>query len=127
MIAFNKIYEVLREGDTDNCYAINVTIDSYSHPITMKTVQWQNTVDGDTTDDVEVIDWDNCTKVGTGSKQILIPADKQTNKYPSARRATNTEYDTLYWEWLDIVEADSDIQKIINDLLAENNEVYITS
>jgi len=126
MIEFKKTDEVLRNAN-NVCYAINVTIDAYKQPLVYKTVSWPEELDSETTVDVQIPDWDNSNKVGTATKQILIPENKQTDALPAERRSPFTEFDTLMREWIQIIEADGDIIKIKEDFLKDNNEVYVSS
>ena len=122
IIQFNFIEEILRNAD-DVCYAMNITVNAYDDNIPWKTIQVQNTPDGDTTDDVEVPDWDNGVLRGSKTQQILIPVNKQTNTFPSAPRLPNSDYDSLIMDWRELYRSDAGIIKIQNDFIEDANPI----
>ena len=79
---FNCTEEILRNAD-GVCYAMNITVNAYKQHVPLKTIQVQITSDGDTTEDVEVPDWDAGDLIGSKTQQILIPTNKQTNTLPT--------------------------------------------
>ena len=128
MIHFNQTEEILRNAD-DVCYAMNVTIKAYSSPLIMKTKTYNLTDNDNTTENYQTPDWDNSTEIGTKTMQILIPANKQTNTFPTANRVTNTEYNELIHEWK-VYDPDGDVLKIKNDFLTDlgpSYDGYVTS
>ena len=123
MIHFNQTEEIIRNAD-DVCYAMNVTIKAYGSPLVRKTRTYNLNSTDDTTATHLVPDWDNCTEIGSDTKQILIPANKQTNTVSAGRRATPTDYDTLRPEWYAIANEDDDIIKIKQDFLTNLGPTY---
>ena len=108
--------ETVLRNSADKAYAIDIELRAFKGPLTMKTIQMQNTPDGDTTDDVEVPDLDKSTKLGSVVLQWLIPTDKQTDTFPTAPRVTNTEYDSLIWQWRELYREDGDYKRLDSEL-----------
>lgn len=106
---------ILRNAD-DVTYAIDVEVSLWKTPLTMKTVTLNTTPDTDETAEFEKIDWDNSNKLGSETVQWLIPTNKQTNTFPTAKGAENTAYDTLQWEWRELYLQDGDIVRVEEEL-----------
>ena len=110
---------ILRNAD-DVTYAIDIEVSLWKAPLTMKTVNVNTTPDTDETAEVEKIDWDNSTKLGSQTVQWLIPTNKQTNTFPTEHRVENTAYDTLKWEWRELYYQDGDIIRVEQELREEH-------
>ena len=122
MITIRHKENILRNAD-NVVYGIMVDIECYKEPIAMKDrLVRENFDDAEPTINVQEYDWDNSTKLGSESHQFLIPENKQTDTFPTANRETNTEYDTLIWEWRTLYQQDSDIQRIELELMDANRE-----
>jgi hypothetical protein len=118
MIRIKNNETVIRSG-TDTTIAIDVEVCAYETPLTMKTVSLNVTDTTDETEDHEVPDWDNSTKLKSKTKQWLIPTNKQTDTFPTAPRVENTAYDILIWEWRELYRKDTDIIRIESELREE--------
>ena len=122
MITIRHKETILRNA-MDVAYAIDIDIECYKEPIAMKDrLVRENFDDAEPTYNIKEYDWDNSTKLGSESHQFLIPENKQTDTFPTANRETNTEYDTLIWEWRTLYQQDSDIQRIELELMDANRE-----
>ena len=128
MIRIKNNETVIRSG-TDTTIAIDVEVCAYETPLTMKTVSLNVTDTTDETEDHEVPDWDNSTKLKSKTHQWLIPTNKQTDTFPTARRAENTTYDILIWEWRELYQKDTDIIRIESELREEfkSKDGYVSS
>jgi PKD repeat protein len=120
---FNCTEEILRNAD-GVCYAMNITVNAYKQHVPLKTIQVQITSDGDTTEDVEVPDWDAGDLIGSKTQQILIPTNKQTNTLPTLPRTPDSDYDSLIIEWRIMYESDTEILKIKNDLIETETTTF---
>ena len=118
MLRIKNNETVIRSG-TDTTIAIDVEVCAYETPLTMKTVSLNVTDTTDETEDHEVPDWDNSTKLKSKTKQWLIPTNKQTDTFPTAPRVENTAYDILIWEWRELYRKDTDIIRIESELREE--------
>ena len=128
MIRIKNNETVIRSA-TDNTIAIDIEVCVYETPLTMKTVSLNVTDTTDETEDFEVPDWDNSTKLKSKTQQWLIPTNKQTDTFPTARRAENTAYDILIWEWRELYKENGDIIRITSELREEfkSKDGYVTS
>ena len=128
MIRIKNNETVIRSG-TDTTIAIDVEVCAYETPLTMKTVSLNVTDTTDETEDHEVPDWDNSTKLKSKTKQWLIPTNKQTDTFPTAPRVENTAYDILIWEWRELYQKDTDIIRIESELREEfkSKDGYVSS
>ena len=128
MLRIKNNETVIRSG-TDTTIAIDVEVCAYETPLTMKTVSLNVTDTTDETEDHEVPDWDNSTKLKSKTKQWLIPTNKQTDTFPTAPRVENTAYDILIWEWRELYRKDTDIIRIESELREEfkSKDGYVSS
>ena len=128
MIRIKNNETVIRSG-TDTTIAIDVEVCAYETPLIMKTVSLNVTDTTDETEDHEVPDWDNSTKLKSKTKQWLIPTNKQTDTFPTAPRVENTAYDILIWEWRELYRKDTDIIRIESELREEfkSKDGYVSS
>ena len=128
MIRIKNNETVIRSA-TDTTIAIDIEVCVYETPLTMKTVSLNVTDTTDETEDFEVPDWDNSTKLKSKTQQWLIPTNKQTDTFPTARRAENTAYDILIWEWRELYKENGDIIRITSELREEfkSKDGYVTS
>ena len=126
---------VLKYNDTvlrnavDVAYAIDVEVCLYKGPLVMKTVSKYTSPDNDVTEDFEVPDWDNSTKLGSKTHQWLIPTDKQTSSHQPGHGELSNDYNALATQWYQAFVEDADIKRIYLELCEEfkSHDGYFTT
>lgn len=124
-----KYNDTVLRNAADVTYAIDIEVCLYKGPLVMKTVSKYTSPDNDVTEDFEVPDWDNSTKLGSETKQYLIPTNKQTSSYPPGHGGLKTDYNQLATQWREAYQEDSDIKRIYSELREEHKskDGYVTS
>jgi len=126
---------ILKYNDTvlrnvvDVAYAIDVEVCLYKGPLVMKTVSKYTSPDNDVTEDFEVPDWDNSTKLGSKTSQYIIPTNKQTSSYQPNHGELKNDYNELAVQWRETYTEDADIKRIYLELCEEfkSHDGYFTT
>ena len=122
MITIRHKETILRNA-MDVAYAIDIDVECYKLPLAEKDrFIRENFDDTEPTVNIKEIDWDKSNKLSSERHQFLIPTNKQTDTFPSNKRESNTDYDSLIWEWRELYQEDSDIIRLTKEQLKLNEE-----
>ena len=122
MITIRHKETILRNA-MDVAYAIDIDVECYKLPLAEKDrVIRENFDDAEPTVNIKETDWDKSNKLSSERHQFLIPTNKQTDTFPSNKRESNTDYDSLIWEWRELYQEDSDIIRLTKEQLKLNEE-----
>ena len=122
MITIRHKETILRNA-MDVAYAIDIDVECYKLPLAEKDrFIRENFDDAEPTVNIKETDWDKSNKLSSERHQFLIPTNKQTDTFPSNKRESNTDYDSLIWVWRELYQEDSDIIRITKEQLKLNEE-----
>jgi|TARA_R100001510_G_C7533664_1_gene124078 hypothetical protein len=122
MITIRHKETILRNA-MDVAYAIDIDVECYKLPLAEKDrFIRENFDDAEPTVNIKETDWDKSNKLSSERHQFLIPTNKQTDTFPSNKRESNTDYDSLIWEWRELYQEDSDIIRLTKEQLKLNEE-----